>query len=87
MQTTTISLPENLAQEVEKQIKQSSFASRSEFFRAAVKTYLSLQKGELSWEILAAPFRIYAKNTGLSEKDVLKAVEKTRHAQASKSSQ
>jgi len=84
MQTTTISFPKNLAQEVERQIKERNFASRSEFIRAAVKTYIALQKGELSWEILAAPFRIYAKRSGLKEDDLLEAVREERRAKTSK---
>jgi len=83
MQTTTISLPEQLAKEVEEQIKGGRFASRSEFFRAAVKTYLSIQSGQVSWEVLAAPFRSYASKKGLKEKDILEAVEKGRHGKKS----
>lgn len=77
--TTTISLPKNLAQEVERQIDQGKFTSRSEFFRAAVRAYLLMQKGKLSWEVLAAPFRAYARQNKLTEKDILKTVEKGRN--------
>ena len=59
--TTTISLPKNLAGEVEKQIDEGKFTSRSEFIRSAIRTYLLFQKNEFSWEMLAAPFRSYAK--------------------------
>lgn len=83
MQTTTISLPKQLAREVEAQIKEGRFASRSEFFRAAVKTYLNIQNGEVNWEVLAAPFRSLAIKKGLKEKDILKAVEKDRHGKKS----
>ncbi len=76
---TTISLPKNLAQEVEKQIEEGKFTSRSEFIRSAVKAYILLQKGQLSWEILATPFRAYARKKKLTEKDLLKAVEKGRN--------
>lgn len=76
--TTTISLPKNLAAEVEKQINKGKFTSRSEFIRSAVRTYLLFQKGELSWEILAAPFRSFAKQRKLTEEDILEAVEKGR---------
>ena len=47
---TTISLPRNLAQEVEKQVKKGTFRTPSEFINAAIKTLLSLQEGELTWE-------------------------------------
>ncbi len=76
--TTTISLPKNLAQEVEKQIELGNFTSRSEFIRSAVRTYLLVQKNQVSWEALAAPFRSYAKQKGLVEEDLLQAVEKGR---------
>lgn len=79
METTTISLPKQLADEVETQVKEGRFASKSEFFRAAVKMYLSIQNGQMSWEVLAAPFRSYAVKKGLKEKDILRAVEKDRH--------
>ncbi len=59
--TTIISLPKNLAKEMEKQIDGGKYTSRSEFIRAAVRAYLLFQKDELSWEILAAPFRSFAK--------------------------
>ncbi|MBI2594029.1 ribbon-helix-helix protein, CopG family [Candidatus Daviesbacteria bacterium] len=80
----TVSLPRDLEKEVEKQVKQGRFGSKSEFMRFAVETYLSLQKGELSWDILATPFRAYAKEKKLSETDILKAVEKGRHGKSSK---
>ena len=83
--TTTISLPNKLAIEMEKQIDEGRFASRSEFIRSAVRTYLLFQKGELSWEILAAPFRSYAKEKNLTEKDVLEAVERGRSGSNTKS--
>lgn len=76
--TTTISLPKNLAQEVERQIDEGRFSSRSEFFRAAVRAYLLMQKGKLSWEVLATPFREYAQQNKLREKDILNFVEKGR---------
>lgn len=79
MQTTSISLPKQLAKEVEAQIKEGRFASRSEFFRTAVKTYLSIQNGEISWEALATPFRSFASKKGLKEKDILEVIEKDRH--------
>lgn len=84
--TTTISLPKNLAQEMEKQIEGGKFTSRSEFIRSAVRTYLTFQKGELSWEILVAPFRAYAKQKGLKEKDILDVVEKGRRDKTPKNS-
>ena len=83
---TTISLPRNLAQEVEKQVKKGTFRTPSEFVSSAVKTLLSLQKGELTWETLASPFRTYAKQKKLTEKDVLQAVMKGRRAKTSKNS-
>lgn len=76
--TTTISLPKNLAKEMEKQLAEGRFSSRSEFIRSAVRTYLLLEKGKLSWEILAAPFRSYAKEKGLTEGDILETVERGR---------
>ena len=76
--TTTISFPKILAKEMEKQIEKGKFTSRSEFIRSAVRTYLLFQKGELSWEILAAPFRSFAKQRKLTEEDILEAVEKGR---------
>lgn len=86
--TTTISLPKNLAEEMEKQISKGSFTSRSEFIRSAVRTYLLFQRGELSWEILAAPFRSFAKKNKLTEEDILEAVEKgRRRGKISKSGQ
>lgn len=76
--TTTISLPKNLAQEMEKQLAEGKFSSRSEFIRSAVRTYLLFEKGRLSWEILAAPFRFYAKEKGLTQEDIVEAVERGR---------
>lgn len=76
--TTTISLPKNLANEVEKEIKEGKFTSRSEFFRSAIRIFLNLQKGDISWEILAAPFRSFAKTEGITEEDILKIMEKSR---------
>lgn len=85
--TTTISLPKNLAEEMEEQISKGNFTSRSEFIRSAVRNYLLFQKGELSWEMLATPFRSYAKKSGLSEADLLAAVDRGRkHGKRSKSS-
>lgn len=83
---TTISLPRNLAQEVEKQVKKGTFRTPSEFINAAVKTLLSLQEGELTWETLASPFRTYAKQRKLTEMDILQAVMKGRRAKTSKNS-
>ena len=85
--TTTISLPKNLAKEMEKQIDEGKYTSRSEFIRSAVRTYLLFQKGELSWEILAAPFRSFAKKSNLKEKEILDVVERGRkRGRSSKSS-
>ncbi len=84
--TTTISLPNKLAEEMEKQIEEGKFTSRSEFIRSAVRTYLLFQKGELSWEILATPFRSFAKQKRLKEEDILKAVERGRSGKNSKGS-
>ena len=84
--TTTISLPKNLAKEMEKQIDEGKYTSRSEFIRSAVRTYLLFQKGELSWEILAAPFRSFAKKSNLKEKEILDAVGRGRSGKRSKSS-
>jgi len=81
---TTISLPRNLAQEVEKQVKKGTFRTPSEFVSSAVKTLLSLQKGEFTWETLASPFR--AKQIKLTEKDILQVVMKSRRAKTSKNS-
>ena len=83
--TATISLPKNLAWEMEKQIEQGKFTSRSEFVRSAVRTYLLFQKGELSWEILAAPFRSFAKKKKMTEEDILEAVERGRSGKNKKS--
>lgn len=87
MQTATVTLPKNLVREVEEQVERGKFPSRSAFIRFAVETYLRFQKGQLSWEVLAAPFRALAKAKGLTEGDVLKAVEKGRRGKASKSNQ
>ena len=76
--TTTISLPKGLAKEMEAQIEEGKYTSRSEFIRSAMRTYLLFQKGELSWEILAAPFRAFAKKNKLTQEDILEAVEKGR---------
>lgn len=76
--TTTISLPKNLSEEVEKEIKTGRFSSRSEFFRSAVRTFLNLQEGKMSWEILATPFRNYAKESGMKKEDILRVVEEGR---------
>ncbi len=83
---TTISLSKNLAQEVENQVRNSSFRTPSEFVNSAVKTFISLQKGEVSWETLAAPFRFYTKQKKLTEKDILQTVMKGRRAKPSKNS-
>lgn len=83
---TTISLPKSLAEEVEKQVKKGPFRTPSEFVASAVKTFLSLQKGEVTWETLASPFRSYAKRRKLTEKDILQAVMRGRRAKASKNS-
>lgn len=86
MQTiTTISLPKQLAQKIELQVKEGQFASKSEFFRAAVKAYLNLQSGQVNWEVLAAPFRSQAKQKNLTEADINKSIEKSRHAKPQKS--
>lgn len=85
MQTlTTFSLPQNLAQEVNKQLKKGKFASPSAFVRSAVQTYLRLQTGKLSWDMLATPFRMYAKQKKLTEADILKIVAKGRRVKTSK---
>lgn len=76
--TTTISLPKKLAEEMEKQIDEGKFSSKSEFIRSAVRTYLLFQEGKLSWEVLAAPFRTFVKKNKLSEDKILKAVERGR---------
>lgn len=83
---TTISLPKDLAQEVEMQVKKGTFRTPSEFVASAVKTFVSLQKGEATWETLASPFRVYAKRKKLTEKDILKTVMNGRHANSSKNS-
>ncbi|KKP80977.1 MAG: hypothetical protein UR81_C0010G0005 [Candidatus Levybacteria bacterium GW2011_GWB1_35_5] len=83
---TTISLPTNLAQEVENQVKNGSFRTPSDFVSSAVKTFISLQRGEATWETLAAPFRSYAKQKKLTERDILQAVTKGRRAKSSKNS-
>lgn len=82
--TTTISLPENLAKEMDKKINEGQFSSRSEFIRSAVRTFLQFEKGQLSWEVLATPFRMYAKEKGLKESDLLTVVEKGRRGKSSK---
>lgn len=84
--TTTISFPKNMALEMEKQIEDGKFTSRSEFIRSAVRTYLLFQKGELSWEILASPFRAFAKQTKMTEEDIMEAVERGRSGKNKKSS-
>lgn len=84
--TATISFPNKLAVEMEKQIGKGKFTSRSEFILSAVRTFLLFQKGELSWEILAAPFRSFARQKRLAERDILKAVERGRSGETSKSS-
>ncbi|KKQ35012.1 MAG: hypothetical protein US51_C0019G0005 [Microgenomates group bacterium GW2011_GWA2_37_6] len=83
---TTISLPKNLAQEVENQVKKGPFRTPSDFVNSAVKIFLSLQQGQATWEILAAPFRFYAKQKKLTEKDILQTVMKGRRAKSSKNS-
>ena len=86
--TTTISLPKKLAAEMEKQIDDGKFASKSEFVRSAVRTYLLFQEGKLSWEILASPFRTFAQKTKLSERNILEVVERGRsRGKSPKSSQ
>ncbi len=84
--TTTISLPKKLAKEMDKQVGKGKFASKSEFVRSAVRTYLLFQEGKLSWEILASPFRTFAKKTKLSEIDILETVERGRNRGKSKKS-
>lgn len=83
--TTTISFPKNLAMEMEEQIESGKFTSRSEFIRSAVRTYLLFQKGELSWEILASPFRTFAKQSKMTEEDILEIVERGRSGKNKKS--
>lgn len=80
-----ISLPKSLEKEVEKQVKEGKFASRSEFFRTAVKTYFNIQSGEISWDILAAPFKTYAREKKLTPARVLQVIEEDRHARSPKS--
>lgn len=84
--TTTISLPEKLAREVDQKIKQGRFASRSEFFREAVRNYLTLQETieEKTWEEFAKPFRRWARRKNLTEKDILDAVMEGRYANSSR---
>ncbi|MEK9176596.1 MAG: ribbon-helix-helix domain-containing protein [Patescibacteria group bacterium] len=83
---TTISLPNNLAKEVDIQVKKGDFKTPSDFVNSAVKIFLSLQRGQATWETLAAPFRFYAKQKKLTEKDILQAVMKGRRAKPSKNS-
>ena len=83
---TTISLPKNLTQEIEEQVKKGTFKTPSEFVSSAVKTLLSIQRGEITWGTLAVPFRAYAKRRKLTEKDILKAVTKGRREKSSQNS-
>ena len=83
---TTISLPENVAKEVEEQVKKGRFRTQSAFVTPAVKTLLSLQKGDVTWETLASPFRAYAKKKKLTEKDIFQSVMNGRRAKTSKNS-
>jgi Arc/MetJ-type ribon-helix-helix transcriptional regulator len=83
---TTISLPKNLAQEVENQVKNGPFRTPSDFVSSAVKTFISLQRGDIKWETFAVPFRAYAKQKKLTERDILQAVTKGRSAKSSKNS-
>jgi len=83
---TIISLPEKLEKQVEQQVKKGNFSSKAEFIKSAVETYLLFQKGETTWENLAAPFRTYAKKNKLTEKDILKAVERGQGEKTSKNS-
>ncbi len=81
---TVVSLPEKLEKQVEEQIRLGKFTSKADFISFAVRTYLSLQKGEITWETLAVPFRAYAKKNRLTEKDILEAVERDRNGKTSK---
>lgn len=83
---TTISLPDNLTQAVKKQIKAGKFSSPEAFVRSAVQIYLRIQEGKFSWEILATPFRTYAKQKKMTEANILDAVEKGRRDKTSKNS-
>lgn len=84
--TTTVSFPKDLAEEVERQITKGRYASRSDFIRSAVRTYLRFQDEQFSWDVLAAPFRAYAKKKNLTERGILKTVEKGRHVKTFKDS-
>lgn len=84
--TTTVSLPENLVEFIDKQLKKGNFNSRAAFIKTATKTYLQIQEGKVSWEILAAPFRQYAKQKKLTQTDILNAVQKGRRVETSKNS-
>ena len=83
---TTISLPKSLEQEVENQVKKGPFRTPSDFVNSAVKTFISLQRGEATWETFAAPFRAYAKQKKLTERNILQVVAKGRSAKTSKNS-
>lgn len=81
---TTISLPKSIAQEVDKQVKKGLFKTPAALVTSAVKNFLSVQKEDVTWEMLAAPFRAYAQKKNLTEKDILSAVEKGRRAKTNR---
>ena len=83
-QTFNIVLPKELVQKIDATAKKE-YKNRSEFIREAVRKYLLMQEGNFSWDILAEPFRAYAKERKLTEKDILTAVEEGRNGKKTKS--
>ncbi|OGK26533.1 hypothetical protein A2954_01030 [Candidatus Roizmanbacteria bacterium RIFCSPLOWO2_01_FULL_37_12] len=78
-QTFNIALPKELVKKIDATAKKE-YKNRSEFIREAVRKYLLMQEGNFSWDILAEPFRKYAVQKKLTQKDVLTVVNKVRNS-------
>jgi metal-responsive CopG/Arc/MetJ family transcriptional regulator len=76
--TFTISLPPELAREVDRVARQEG-RSRSEFFREAVRQYLARLE---RWERLFAQGEEVAARLQLTEEDVDRIVKEHRHVRA-----
>ena len=76
-QTFNIALPKELVKRIDATAKKE-YKNRSEFIREAVRIHLQKQERNISWDVLAEPFRTYAVKSKLTENGVLRAVKKGR---------
>jgi CopG family transcriptional regulator/antitoxin EndoAI len=77
--TVTISLPPNLAREIDR-VARSEGRSRSELFREAARQYLERR---VRWQEIFAYGKESARRLALSEKDVARVVKRERRRRSS----